>query len=154
MIPIFTANGRLISYAGRTVHKGVRPKTRKCHSPHKTLYGAYELGLQYGERNRPVVIVEGEFDAMYLQRYHVPAVAQVGTHELTCSQISLLRSLTRTVVLSYDGDEAGEAALSKSMEVLGPWFRTIAIRLPEGRDPNDLTPKEVKETYAEYVTTF
>lgn len=154
MIPIFTHNGRLISYAGRTIHPGVKPKTRKCRSPHKTLYGVYELGVQFTASNKPIVIVEGEFDAMYLQRYHVPAVAQMGTHELTPSQIQVLRSLTKTVVLSYDGDEAGESALAKSMEVLGPWFRTIAIRLPEGRDPNDLTPKEVKQTYAQFVTPF
>lgn len=154
VLPIFTPMGRLLSYCGRTVKKDVKPKTRKCRSPHKTLFGVYELGPCMVSSNKPVVVVEGEFDAMYLQRYHVPAVAQMGTHALTPTQIQVLRSLTRTVVLSYDGDEAGADALKRNTELLAPWFRVIGITLPDGKDPNDLDAKEVKTVYGNYVAVF
>lgn len=157
ILPIYTADGRLLSYTGVAVMSGVVPKTRKSRSPHKTLFGLYEL-VKGSPRIRYeyVVVVEGEFDAIYLQQYGIPAVANMGTVELTIEKIRLLRRYAKRVVLSYDGDMAGRARVygtggrKSQLEMLKKYVPTMAINLPDGCDPNMLTGKQVEEFYGKY----
>lgn len=156
ILPIRTPAGKITSYVGRTIYKGVEPKTRKSKSPGRTLFGVYEL-LQWTDAYEYIVLVEGEFDAMYLQQYRVPALAVMGTSPLTKYQIRILKSLQCPVILSYDGDKAGLAAMfgngSKrigELHVLSRILPTVALQMPEGTDPNSLTKHEVMELYGEY----
>lgn len=156
VIPIFTPEGKLLSYVGRTIYKGVKPKTRKARSAARTLFGMCELEklvnnfrvLEY------IVLVEGEFDSMYLQQFGVPAVAAMGTAVINRYQLNILRRTRATVVLSYDPDEAGEKAIYGDgkrrigeLRALKRYMKTIVIGLPEGKDPNDLSSKDVDKLY-------
>lgn len=152
VIPIFTPEGRLLSYVGRTIHKGVKPKTKKARSAARTLFGMRELAksVNYSRSFQYIVLVEGEFDAMYLQQFRIPAVAAMGTAVINKYQLRILRRTRAIVVLSYDPDEAGEKATYGDgkrrigeLRSLKKYMRTIVVVLPEGKDPNDLTRGEV-----------
>ena len=57
-----------------------------------------------------------------------------------------LRRRTRNVVLLFDGDEAGQRAMERSLEVLLPaGLRVRAALLPAGQDPDDLLAREGAE---------
>ena len=155
IFPIRTVEGKLLSYVGRAIRDGMVPKTRKSRSPHRTLFGLYELMEKFGKRPL-LVIVEGEIDAIYLQQYGIPAVANMGVIPMGPEKIRLLRRYTKRVVLSYDGDDAGEKAVHGDekrcgeLRSLSLHIPTVSVHLPEGRDPNNLSEKEVAAIYGNW----
>jgi len=161
IIPIFTPEGKLLSYVGKTIYKGVKPKTRKARSAAHTLFGMYELAksVNFSGSFKYIIVTEGEFDAMYLQQFGLPAVAVMGTAVISKYQLHILRKTRATVVLSYDPDEAGEKATYGDgkhrigeLQVLKKYMKTVVVELPKGRDPNELSSKEVKKYYGKYKT--
>jgi DNA primase len=165
VIPIRTDSGKLLSYVGRTIKKDVKPKTRKARSsPHRTFFGLYELLKKVSKKDLPfqyLIIVEGEFDAIYLQQHGIPAIANMGTMKMSPMKIKLLRKYSRGVILSYDGDLAGRNAMYGSIdkhgkihpgeqELLDPYIPTICINLPDGKDPNNLSDKQITGIYGQW----
>lgn len=155
VLPIYTVEGKLLSYVGRTYVPGMVPKTRKSRSPHRTFYGLRDI-VTAGSKLEYVVIVEGEFDAIYLQQFGVPAVANMGTMVMSPEKIILLRRYAKRVVLSYDGDEAGRKAMygdektPGQIKALSRHVPTVSVHLPEGADPNELNEKQVEEMYGKF----
>jgi len=163
VLPIYGVDGKLISYVGRAIDDR-QPKTRKARSPHRTFFGLFELLRDFvpDSFSGLIILVEGEFDAMYLQQLGVPAVANMGTGDLGPEKIQLLRKYSRKVVLSYDPDDAGERATygytTKSgrfhpghIQVLRKHLPVEVVELP-GKDPNDLTPEEVRDVYKQFCS--
>jgi DNA primase len=162
VLPIYTPEGRLLSYVGRVITSEQAPKTRKSRSPHRTLFGLRELVRNYpNQRLFIIVVVEGEFDAIYLQQFGIAAVSNMGTMLMTPEKIRLLRKYASKVILSYDGDTAGETGMYGNektgkkkklgqFELLNPHVPTVTLELPDGVDPNKLTPDQVEEIYGRY----
>lgn len=149
VFPIYDSYGKLLSYGGRTV-SDQKPKTRKARSGLDTLYGLRELLKAEGEHYQPfpcIIMVEGEFDAMYLQQHGYAAVSTMGTAALTPHQKLLLKTFAKLVVWSYDGDDAGRNAQVKAIDTTRRFMSTVSIKLPEGRDPNNLSEKEIERLY-------
>jgi DNA primase len=154
IIPIYTESGKLLTYAGRTVKKDVKPKTRKIkgRSPRGALYGLHELFIKHKLQKFPyMLVVEGEFDAMYLQSFGLYAVSTMGTMGITGAQVHLLKRHSGVAVFSYDGDDAGRSAQEKGMARLRKYMPTLGINLPDGRDPNELTVDMVNKIYRRYL---
>jgi len=163
VLPIRTPEGRLLSYVGRTIYKGVKPKTKKARSAARTLFGMHELVafFNFSRYFDYIILVEGEFDAMYLQQFGVPAVAAMGTAVINKYQLNILRRTRAVVVLSYDPDEAGEKATYGDgkrrigeLRSLKKYMKTIVVKLPEGKDPNDLSRGEVDKYYGRFKYTW
>jgi DNA primase len=158
ILPIRTVEGKLLAYAGRAIKDGMVPKTKKNRSPHRTFFGLYELIQKFGKV--PVLIItEGEFDAIYLQQFGIPAISNMGTMPICPEKLLLLRRYTRKTVLNYDSDEAGGVAMYGNVEkkkrgeveLLSRHMPTSSIELPEDCDPNNLSEKEVIEIYGKYM---
>lgn len=163
IVPIVDTEGKLVTYAARSIVLGAFPKTRKPRAARTTLFGLRNL-LKATEHWPWLVVVEGEFDAMYLQQFGVPAVSAMGTAGLTDSQIELLVGHADSVVLSYDGDEAGKKGMFGRREEGGNrltnegdlykirvYMDATAVTLPLGKDPNDLTERQVATYYGKYT---
>ncbi len=153
IIPIYTEAGKLLTYAGRTIRKDVKPKTRKIkgRSPRSSLYGLWELIRYYGNIKFPyLIVVEGEFDALYLQQLGLYAVSTMGTMGLTGEQIYLLKRYSHAVVFSYDGDDAGRRAQAKGILKTKGFLPTLGIDLPDGYDPNELPKAMAEKIYRGY----
>ena len=81
---------------------------------------------------------EGYFDRIALHRAGIgEGLATCGT-ALTREHARNLRRRTKTVVLLFDGDGAGQNAMEKALEVLLPeGLRVRGALLPDGQDPDD-----------------
>ena len=149
IIPIYNDVGKLVTYTGRTIGND-KPKTRKTRSPATALFGLYQLlRPRNNKRMRYGILVEGEFDCMYMQRFRLNAISSMGIH-LSDSQLYLLRKYFKKIIVSYDGDSAGVDAMWGKNNILNrvkKYVPAYGIRLPEGKDPNELTKEELYEIY-------
>ncbi len=149
IVPVYIVTGELLTYSGRTIFDDVIPKTRKVRSSGSALYGLFEIVQRRDGRTKLpyLVVTEGEFDAMYLQQHGIYAVSTMGTAKITEDQLALFRRFAQEVWFGYDGDNAGRKAQKRAMEQTRRIVPTYGLTLPEGKDPNDLTPGELKEVY-------
>lgn len=154
LIPIYTESKKLLTFAGRTIKKNIQPKTKKVkgRSPRKYLYGLDTI-LENSKDSKKfpyMIVVEGEFDAMYLQQFGLNAVSTMGTMGMTGEQIFLLKKYSEIVVMSYDGDEAGRKAQERANIKLKQFVPVVNVKLPDGFDPNELSKAQVKKFYKEF----
>jgi DNA primase len=144
------ARGRIIGFGGRALGEGQEPKYLNTpESPifHKreAFYGL-SAALAAIRRADRAVLVEGYFDRIALARAGVEeALATCGT-ALSEGHARNLRRRTRNVVLLFDGDEAGQRAMERSLaELLPAGLRVRAALLPPGTDPDELLEREGAE---------
>ncbi len=145
LFPVFDVTGRPVAFGGRVLPGGHGAEPKYKNSPEtaiyqkrRTLYGlnwAKEDVVARGE----VVVCEGYTDVIGCFLSGVPrAVATCGT-ALAEEHFKVLANFGRRIVLAYDADSAGQAAMSRVYE----WERRhevdVAVaELPEGSDPGDL----------------
>jgi DNA primase len=145
--PIRDARGRIIGFGGRALTENQEPKY--LNTPESPIFHKREAfyGLSSAlaaiRRADRAVIVEGYFDRIALARAGVDeSLATCGT-ALSEGHARNLHRRTRNVVLLFDGDEAGQRAMERSLEVLLPaGLRVRAALLPAGADPDDLLARE------------
>ena len=89
-----------------------------------------------------LLIVEGYMDAISLfQRGITNVVASLGT-ALTDAQGRLLRKSTEQVILGYDADGAGQAAIVRGMDILQSMGCDIRVlQISGAKDPDDFVIK-------------
>lgn len=144
--PIQDVRGRVIGFGGRALGDGEPKYLNSPETPvfrkREGFYG-FPSALEPIRRADRVVVVEGYFDQIALDRAGLPeAVATCGT-ALSEEHARNLRRRTRNVVLLFDGDEAGHRAAIRALELLLPHgLRVKAAALPAGEDPDSLLAGE------------
>lgn len=143
MFPIADSQGRIIAFGGRTLGHG---EPKYLNSPETPIYvkGRHLFGLHLTKesirRAGFAILVEGYMDFVRLYQAGIRnVVATLGT-ALTEAQVRQLRRYLETpkVVLNFDNDRAGQAAVRRSFALLlEHGFRVNVLHLPEGKDPDD-----------------
>jgi DNA primase len=156
VFPIQDARGRVIAFGGRAMAAGQDPKYLNTpESPvfrkREALYGL-PGALEPMRRAGRAIVVEGYFDQIALVRAGLgEAVATCGT-ALSEEHAKGLARRTRNVVLLFDGDEAGQRAMLRALEVTLPaGLRVRAAALPGGMDPDDFLRREGAEALRKLV---
>jgi len=150
--PIFSVNGMIIGFGGRTVTnhpaKYINSPQTKLFNKSRVLYG-YHLAKQNIYTKKELILTEGYIDVvMFFQAGFDTAVATLGT-ALTREHLPLLKKGDPRVILAYDGDSAGvEAALKASKMLLLSNFEGGVVLFPEGKDPADMIAQNQKEEVA------
>ena len=140
--PIRDVRGRIVGFGGRALEGGEPKYLNTPETPvfrkREGFYG-FPSALEPIRRADRVVVVEGYFDQIALDRAGLSeAVATCGT-ALSEEHARNLRRRTRNVVLLFDGDEAGRRAALRALELLLPHgLRVKAAALPPGEDPDSL----------------
>ena len=114
----------------------------------KTLYNVNLLKkLKRQQAIKEVIIVEGYMDTISLyQAGFENVVASMGT-SLTKEQARLVKRYSPNVLISYDGDFAGQKADLRGLEILKEEQLNVrVVPMPEGLDPDDVV-KQGKEAY-------
>lgn len=147
VFPICDELGRPIAFGGRKLDPEQEPKyLNSPESPvfHKSraLYGIHRAKRAIVERKQAIV-TEGYTDVIACHRAgFTNAVATLGT-ALTREHARVLRRMADSVVLLFDGDEAGQKAADRALEVF--FSESIDIKicvLPDNLDPDDLLRSE------------
>ncbi len=141
VFPIRDVRGRVIGFGGRALGSEQEPKYLNTpESPifrKREAFFGFPLALEAIRRLDRAVVVEGYFDLIALHRAGVEGVVATCGTALTAEHARNLRRRGRHVVLLFDGDEAGQRAVERSMELLLPTgLRVRAAALPAGEDPD------------------
>lgn len=134
--------GRPVAFGARQLDPADEPKyLNTAESPlfrkSRTLYGLHLARRSIIESGRAIV-TEGYTDVIAChQAGFTNVLGTLGT-ALTADHARVLKRLCETVVLLFDGDEAGQRAADRALEVLfaEPVDVKICI-LPDGLDPDD-----------------
>ncbi len=153
MFPIQDARERVIAFGGRVLDDS---KPKYINSPENIVYskGRNLFGLNVAKKHdtKRIIIVEGYMDAISLyQRGITNVVASLGT-AMTESQGRLLRRHSEQVILGYDADGAGQAAILRGMEILQNLGCDIRVLQIEGaKDPDEYVLKYGPERFQRCV---
>jgi len=156
IFPIFDERGRGTAFGARTMESGnpvkyVNSPETPVYVKGRHLYG-FHLSKDAAARADAVIIVEGYMDFImpYLSGIQHIA-ASLGT-ALTPEQIRLIRRYTRNVVMLYDADPAGEAAMNRSLDLLLDEGMSVRVaRLPDHEDPDSYVRAHGAEAFRRCV---
>ena len=89
-----------------------------------------------------IILTEGYMDAIALHQYGFDcAVASLGT-SLTQEHADMLSKYTNEVVLTYDGDAAGQNATQRAIPMLEKTgLRVKVLRMQGAKDPDEFLKK-------------
>ena len=98
------------------------------------------FGLNFAKKTKQpyIILVEGNVDVVTLHQFGFDnAVASLGT-SLTEEQVTLLSRYTEQVVLTYDGDEAGQRAAQRAIPMLEKaGIQVKVLQMKEAKDPDE-----------------
>lgn len=154
IFPIINALDEVIAFGGRALKKvdyGKYKNTKETliFNKSKNLYNINRLKkLKREQAVKNVIMVEGYMDTISLyQAGFKNVVASMGT-SLTQEQARLIKRYTDTVLISYDGDAAGQKANLRGLEILkDEGLNVKVVPLPEGLDPDDVIKQLGAEAY-------
>jgi DNA primase len=155
MFPIRDSRGRVIAFGGRVLGDD---KPKYLNSPETPVFhkGSELYGLWEARKSRlkhdSYLIVEGYMDVVALAQHGIDfAVATLGT-ATSATHLTRLFRLVKSVVFSFDGDNAGRAAAARALNAALPLMedgrQVRFLFLPEGEDPDSLVRKEGADAFS------
>lgn len=156
MFPIFNARTEVVAFGARALDQDNPAKY--INSPETPLYtkGKYLYGLNWAKdaigRQDEVIVVEGYMD--FITPYVAGVeniVASLGT-ALTVEQIRLIRRYTKNIVMLFDADPAGQAAMLRSLDLLVEEGMSVKVAaLSAGEDPDSFVRKFGAQAFLQCV---
>jgi DNA primase len=145
MFPIGNSRGEILAFGGRALGDG-QPKY--LNSPETAFFrkGENLFGIDKAvaaiRGAGAFVLVEGYMDVLAMHQAGVAnCVAPLGT-ALTEGQVRLLKRYAQRGILVFDGDEAGQKATMRAIEMLERQdLIAQVVELPDGQDPADFVQR-------------
>ena len=155
IFPIFDQLGRTIAFGGRRINDADEPKyinstESSLFNKSASLYALNFASAEMRER-KTAIIVEGYMDVIACHQAGVTnVVATLGT-ALTPQSARVLSRLCEKVVLFFDGDDAGQRAADRAVEVF--FNSSLEVRIAtmagarargftQAKDPDELLKQE------------
>ncbi|NQN87903.1 DNA primase [Streptococcus suis] len=160
MFPLTDEHGRVIAFSGRIwTEKDLQNKQLAKYKNSRSTaifnksYELYHLDKAKAviKKQREVYLMEGFLDVIAAHRAGIEnAVASMGT-ALTREHVGHLAKFCKKIVLTYDGDKAGQAATMKALDELRD-FQVEIVSLPDNMDPDEFLQRNSEETLREVLT--
>ena len=158
--PITDPKGRVVGFSGRTMNP--KETMKYMNSPETIifkkgllLYHFYEA-LPEIRKEKQVILYEGFFDVISSYAAGMKhGVATMGT-SLTKEQAKLIKSVSPSLIIAYDGDSAGLKAADHAIPVLEKeGLKVEVLTIPEKMDPDDFIksygPEAYEKLFGEYT---
>jgi len=139
MFPVINASGKVLGFGGRTMGQDEPKYINTGDTPvYNKRENIYAINMLKGKKHDDVIMVEGYMDVISLHQRGIDnAVASLGT-ALTIQQARLLKRYAAKVFYAYDGDEAGQKAMQRGIDVLrSAEIEPRVIVIPGGQDPDE-----------------
>lgn len=160
IFPLSDQYGRVIAFSGRIwlegdsqLDQGAKYKNSRTTPIFNKSRELYHLdgALPRIKKNREVYIMEGFMDVIAAYRAGIEnAVASMGT-ALTAEHVEHLSQFSKQFILAYDGDKAGQKAISKALEILAN-KQVQVLRFPDNLDPDEYLKKYSTEELALFMS--
>lgn len=154
IFPIMDEKSRVIAFGGRVLDDEAKPKyLNSPESPifnkSNTLYGIHDLK----DATRDFfILVEGNMDVIQLHQAGIKnSVATLGT-AFTPTHIPVIKKYTDKLVLSYDGDQAGQKAAMRTIKAVdGSDIGIRILSMNPCKDPDDFIKLYGVDEYKERI---
>ena len=142
MFPIHSMSGRVMGFGGRILKqdkqaaKYVNSPESEVYQKSKVLYGLYQA-KQHIAKQSNCYLVEGYTDVIQMHQAGIQNVVSSSGTALTPDQVRLIRRLTDTITLLFDGDAAGLRAAMRGVDIILEAGMQVSIcTFPDGEDPD------------------
>ena len=157
MFPIHSMSGRVLGFGGRIL-KNDKKAAKYLNSPEsdiyhksKVLYGIYYAKQSIAKEDN-CFLVEGYTDVISMHQAGITNVVSSSGTALTSDQIRLIKRLTNTITVLFDGDAAGLRASIRGIDlILEQGMDVRVLTFPEGEDPDSFAQKNSTETIIAYL---
>lgn len=151
-------------FEGQDASKYINTGETKIYTKGDNLYN-YHRAKDACKMTNSVIVVEGTMDVIAFYKAGITnVVAMLGT-ALTKEQLELLKSLSSNVIMSFDGDKAGQAANMKNgLLALDYGLNVSVVDNNTGLDPDEIIEKHGKNalkdltskrlTYIDYAIKY
>jgi DNA primase len=160
IFPLTDEYGRVVAFSGRiwTESDLANKQLAKYKNSRGTAIFNKSYELYHLDKAKPVIkkqrevyLMEGFMDVIAAYRAGIKnAVASMGT-ALTGEHVRHLAKYCKKLVLTYDGDKAGQAATAKALEELKD-FNVEIVFLPDNMDPDDYIAQHSEEALVNVLT--
>ncbi|HGA1277881.1 TPA: DNA primase, partial [Streptococcus suis] len=160
IFPLADEYGRIVAFSGRiwTEENRNNKQLAKYKNSRSTAifnksYELYHLDKAKAviKKQRETYLMEGFLDVIAAHRVGIDnAVASMGT-ALTREHVAHLAKFCKKIVLTYDGDKAGQAATMKALDELQD-FQVEIVSLPDNMDPDEFLQKNSEEALQQVLT--
>ncbi len=148
MFPLVDQRDNVVGFSGRIlddsqdVSKYVN--TRETVAYHK---GDHVFGINVTKdairRSGQAILTEGEFDVISCFQHGISNVVGVKGTALTEGQVTLLGRFAPKITFCFDGDNAGQEAIRRSLPIVERKGLTqTVIAIPDGKDPDEALKKD------------
>lgn len=162
--PIKTERGQVVGFSGRALNANNNIKYMNSpESPFftkgKILYN-FDLAKNQIRQTNTVMIFEGFMDVISASMAEKPVgVATMGT-ALTRDHVRQLSHVAKRILLVYDGDEAGQNAARRSIDLIREYAKNVdigVVYLPDHLDPDEVRVQRglpvLKQTLEQNIQT-
>src|SRR5699024_3941066 len=163
IFPLNSHTGKTVGFSGRVFQSNDQSgfKTAKyLNSPETQLFNKRKLLFNFDKANKTIrkskeaVLFEGYMDVIAGWKAGVQnSIASMGT-SLTTEHIQSISSIADTLVIAFDGDNAGLESAKKIAEFLQnqSQLNVEIVRFPHGLDPDDYAKKYGNEALYNIIT--
>lgn len=150
IFPILDTSGNVVAFGGRVLDDS-KPKYLNTSDTPAFKKSNHLFALNFARHSgaERMILCEGYMDviAMHAAGFE-NAVATLGT-AITPNHARIFSKYTKQVVISYDADEAGQAAAKKAMQILGEVGIEVRVLRVEGaKDPDEYIRKFGAERFS------
>ena len=150
IFPIIDQQNRVLGFGGRAMGDAKPKYLNTSDTPiFNKRKGVYAINLIRKIRDlKRVILVEGYMDVVAItQAGVVGAVATLGT-ALTNEQARLLKRYAPEIHLAYDGDEAGQHAIERALDIFdAEGVPAKVLYFPDGLDPDEFIRQRGVEAF-------
>ena len=155
IFPIFSLRQKTVGFGARalddSIPKYINSKESRIFHKGDILYGLNKSS-RYIRNRSPVLLVEGYTDFLSLWKFGFKNIAATLGTALTSNHARLLKKHTDSVILIFDGDEAGIKAGERSLPILlSESLEVQILSLPLNQDPDDLIRSQGKEIFQDRI---
>lgn len=150
IFPIVARGGVVIGFGARALGnqkpKYINTQETALFNKRENLYGLNMLTAW--KKDMPIYLVEGYMDVIALNKYGVRgALATLGT-ALTEEQTKIISRISDKVFICYDGDEAGQNAIERAVNMFMNIEKNVAvIHIPGNKDPDEYLKEYGRESF-------
>ena len=143
IIPIIETKGDVIAFGGRVLDDSLPKYLNSSDTPiFKKSKNLFALNYARKDCADRIILCEGYMDVIALHGAGFSnAVATLGT-AITPEQARIMERYTKSVVIAYDSDEAGQRAADKAFKLLGEVGLDVKIlKMTGAKDPDEYIKK-------------